>query len=199
MKNASTVSFKPAQYTIVATAGPGGTISPSGNVSVPCGADQTFNINPDAGYVILDVVVNGNSVGAVPTYTFTNVSQDGEMMCNFKIPLSAPDYEPDQWNNGKGNPPVPDKNQYKNNCYRYAVNQRTATGGSARPGRKGGNNPPRGRPKKNPNPAYNCDAFKAALVADSMSISTKDAVCKNGYKIVHVVPAAANKSASDEK
>lgn len=62
--------------TITATANAGGTISPSGSVSVANGATQVFTITPDCGYEITDVLVNGASVGAVTSYTFTNVQSD---------------------------------------------------------------------------------------------------------------------------
>lgn len=61
------------RYTIAAEAGDGGSISPSGRVSVTAGADRTFTITADDGYVIADVIVDGESMGAVSTYTFENV------------------------------------------------------------------------------------------------------------------------------
>ena len=67
--DSSTVS----SYTIKASAGNGGIISPSGNVSAKRGDDQTFVINPVNGYRIADVIVDGKSVGAVSLYTFENV------------------------------------------------------------------------------------------------------------------------------
>ena len=60
-------------YTIKASAGDGGSISPSGNVRVDRGDDQTFRITAENGYVIADVLVDGESVGAVSSYTFENV------------------------------------------------------------------------------------------------------------------------------
>ena len=60
-------------YTIKATAGVNGAISPSGSVSVRSGKDQTFTITPDKGYAISDVKIDGKSVGAVKSYTFENV------------------------------------------------------------------------------------------------------------------------------
>ena len=60
-------------YTIKATAGTGGSISPSGNVSVREGRDQTFTITPDKGYAVANVKIDGKSIGAVKTYTFENV------------------------------------------------------------------------------------------------------------------------------
>ena len=60
-------------YTIKATAGAGGSISPSGSVSVREGRDQTFTITPDKGYAVANVKIDGKSIGAVKSYTFENV------------------------------------------------------------------------------------------------------------------------------
>ena len=60
-------------YTIKATTGTGGSISPSGNVSVREGRDQTFTITPDKGYAVSNVKIDGKSIGAVKSYTFENV------------------------------------------------------------------------------------------------------------------------------
>ena len=62
-------------YTIKATAGAGGSISPSGNVSVREGRDQTFTITPDKSYAVSNVKIDGKSIGAVKSYTFENVSR----------------------------------------------------------------------------------------------------------------------------
>ena len=61
------------RYTIEASAGHGGGISPDGRVRVSRGSDKTFRITPDAGYEIADVLVDGESVGAVDKYTFESV------------------------------------------------------------------------------------------------------------------------------
>ena len=62
-------------YTIKATAGTGGSISPSGNVSVREGRDQTFTITPDKGYAVSNVKIDGRSIGVVKSYTFENVKR----------------------------------------------------------------------------------------------------------------------------
>ena len=62
-------------YTIKATAGTGGSISPSGDVSVREGGDQTFTITPDKGYAVSRVKIDGKNIGAVKSYTFENVSR----------------------------------------------------------------------------------------------------------------------------
>ena len=60
-------------YTIKATAGVNGSISPTGNVSVREGRDQAFTITPDKGYAVANVKIDGKSIGAVKSYTFENV------------------------------------------------------------------------------------------------------------------------------
>lgn len=77
--SSSTVS----SYTIKASAGNGGIISPSGNVSVKRGDDQTFSINPINGYRISDVIIDGKSVGAVSTYTFDSVKANHTIQVKF--------------------------------------------------------------------------------------------------------------------
>lgn len=75
----STVS----SYTIKASAGNGGIISPSGNVTVARGKDQSFTINPINGYRISDVIVDGKNVGAVSTYTFDSVKANHTIQVKF--------------------------------------------------------------------------------------------------------------------
>lgn len=60
-------------FTITASAGAGGSISPSGSVPVTYGSSQAFAIALDSGYTISDVLVDGVSVGPVYGYTFINV------------------------------------------------------------------------------------------------------------------------------
>jgi hypothetical protein len=70
------VTVNPAAltYAITASAGANGAISPSGTVTVASGANQTFTITPNAGYVVAGVTVDGVAKGALTTYTFTNVT-----------------------------------------------------------------------------------------------------------------------------
>src|SRR5258705_9054473 len=60
-------------------------IAPSGAVTVACGSDQSFTITPAACYHIADVLVDGVSVGAVASYTFTNVTADHTIDASFAI------------------------------------------------------------------------------------------------------------------
>ncbi len=72
-------------YTITSSAGANGSISPSGAVNVNYGGSQTFTITPNTGYRVVDVVVDGASVGAVTSYTFTNVMANHTIVANFAI------------------------------------------------------------------------------------------------------------------
>ena len=72
-KSSSSGGWYDSYYTIKATAGTGGSISPSGNVSVREGRDQTYTITPDKGYAVANVKIDGKSIGAVKSYTFENV------------------------------------------------------------------------------------------------------------------------------
>ncbi len=67
--------FYYSYYTIKATAGDGGAVSPSGDIRVREGRDQTFTITPDEDHVIADVKIDGKSIGAVESYTFENVGK----------------------------------------------------------------------------------------------------------------------------
>jgi hypothetical protein len=70
-------------FTITASAGTGGTISPSGAVSVPYGYAKYFSIRPNTGYKISKVLVNGVSVGAVTSYRFDNVINNHTISATF--------------------------------------------------------------------------------------------------------------------
>ena len=63
-------------YTIKASAGTNGSISPAGWCSVVENGNQTFTFTPDKGYTVAKVLVDGKSVGAVKSYTFKNVTKD---------------------------------------------------------------------------------------------------------------------------
>lgn len=71
-------------YTIEATAGSNGSISPSGKTAVVSGEDATFVITPDSGYRVADVLVDGKSVGAVRSYTFENVKANHTISVTFE-------------------------------------------------------------------------------------------------------------------
>ena len=68
-----TAAFATDTFTISAVAGAHGGITPA-TASVAAGGDQTFTITPDANYHVTDVLVDGQSVGPVSSYTFNNVT-----------------------------------------------------------------------------------------------------------------------------
>ena len=78
-------------FTIQATAGAGGSINPSGSVSVIYGGSQTFAMTANTDYHIVDVTVDGSSVGAVSSYSFTNVQADHTISATFApVPTPTP-------------------------------------------------------------------------------------------------------------
>ncbi|HNY63701.1 MAG TPA: T9SS type A sorting domain-containing protein, partial [Bacteroidales bacterium] len=71
-------------YTITATAGPHGTITPSGDVTVNQGASQTFTFTPEAGYLIDVVLVDNVPQIPVPeSYTFENIQANHTIHVDF--------------------------------------------------------------------------------------------------------------------
>ncbi|HET9327784.1 MAG TPA: FG-GAP-like repeat-containing protein [Candidatus Eisenbacteria bacterium] len=70
-------------HSITASAAAGGSITPSGTVPVAEGADRQFQIVPAQNFGILDVLVDGVSVGAVSSYTFEDVSADHTIHATF--------------------------------------------------------------------------------------------------------------------
>jgi len=71
-----TATFTLKTYTINASAREGGTVSPSGSLTVGHDGRQSITITPDECYRIADVIVDGTSVGTDPFYTFRFVSAD---------------------------------------------------------------------------------------------------------------------------
>jgi triacylglycerol esterase/lipase EstA (alpha/beta hydrolase family) len=63
----------------------GGSITPSGTISIDYGRDQTFTIAPNTGYHVKEVKVDGSSVGAVSSYTFKNITVNHTMEAAFEI------------------------------------------------------------------------------------------------------------------
>ena len=86
----NSVTYTLPTYTINASAGTGGTISPSGAVTVIQGANQTFKIEPNSGYIVSDVLVDSVSQGRKNSYPFTNVTADHTIVASFDGGWSAP-------------------------------------------------------------------------------------------------------------
>lgn len=77
-------------YTINASAGANGSISPSGSTSVIQTGSKTFTITPASGFKVEDVLVDGSSVGAVTSYTFSNVTGNHTISASFKSSFNMP-------------------------------------------------------------------------------------------------------------
>ncbi len=101
-------------YTVTAGSGSGGTISPSGTSQVSFGESITYTITPDDCHVVENVIVNGDILGPMESYTFDSVMTNNTIRVNFvpEIELLAPLGEevypsseniPIQWRvNGRG-------------------------------------------------------------------------------------------------
>jgi hypothetical protein len=76
-------TFVAQTSTVTASAGTGGTISPTGTTSVNYGANQTYTITPSTGYSVASVTVDGASVGAITAYTFSNVTANHTITATF--------------------------------------------------------------------------------------------------------------------
>jgi hypothetical protein len=75
--------FSIITYSVVASSGPNGIVTPSGTSVVNCGSNITYTITPDPAYTVNDVLVDGNSVGAVTSYTFTAVGTNHTISATF--------------------------------------------------------------------------------------------------------------------
>ena len=71
-------------FTITANAGSGGSISPSGTVTVNRAASQSFTITPSSGFNVSSVTVDGVNVGTVTTYNFSNVQANHTISAAFQ-------------------------------------------------------------------------------------------------------------------
>lgn len=81
-------------YNITSSAGDNGSIEPEGEIFVEEGQDRTFTITPSKGYKINEVIVNGNSIGIVEEYTFTNIKKDNTIEVKFKKKYTPPSTSP---------------------------------------------------------------------------------------------------------
>jgi len=78
---------------ITASASSGGSITPSGAVSVNIGSSPSFSISANAGYHVANVVVDGVSVGPVYGYEFSNVSADHTISAAFAANATIPSWD----------------------------------------------------------------------------------------------------------
>ena len=88
------VTFAPTELSITASAGEGGSISPSGTTKVKYGEDKSYTITPNEGYEIQSVTVDGQNKGKITSYTFNDVKEGHTISATFvkktfKITASA--------------------------------------------------------------------------------------------------------------
>jgi uncharacterized repeat protein (TIGR01451 family) len=79
------VTFAINTYTVTTTVTGGGTITPSGTVSIAYGASQTFKFAANTGYYIVDVLYDGNSQGPLDSLKLTNVTANHTIHAAFAI------------------------------------------------------------------------------------------------------------------
>jgi hypothetical protein len=87
---AVTATFTQNSYVITSSAGSGGVISPSGAVSVAGGLSKSFTITPNSGYQVSGVLVDGVSVGAVSSFSFSNVQATHTIVASFSPVQNTP-------------------------------------------------------------------------------------------------------------
>jgi len=83
------VLFDGRTFVIDAQSGTGGMIAPFGKVTVTANENKTFMIIPNQNYVIKDVIIDGLSVGAIPSYTFTNILNNHTIVATFEKEIST--------------------------------------------------------------------------------------------------------------
>jgi hypothetical protein len=79
-------------YSIVATPGTGGSITPSGSVTLFEGSDQTYEITPSRDFRVLDVVVDNYSLGAINEFTFSNITSNHTLSVRFTTSIDVKAY-----------------------------------------------------------------------------------------------------------
>ncbi|MBI5633515.1 MAG: choice-of-anchor D domain-containing protein [Nitrospirae bacterium] len=79
-----TANFSINSYDITSSAGAGGTITPSGSITVDHGTNQTYAITPNSGYAIADVLIDGISAGAIASYTFSSITSGHTIEASFR-------------------------------------------------------------------------------------------------------------------
>jgi len=80
-------TFSVATYTINASAGTGGSITPSGTITKNYGTSQAFAIAANPGYAVANVTVDGVPQGPITGYTFSNITANHTISAAFAKPV----------------------------------------------------------------------------------------------------------------
>ena len=106
------VADNTTSYTITATAGQGGSITPDGANAVFSGGNLNFTITSDSLYSISDVLIDNVSAGAVTSYNFTNVVSN-HTIAAFFVTTPVPTISTNVSNlSFEGTPGIPTTSQY---------------------------------------------------------------------------------------
>jgi hypothetical protein len=86
-------AFAQAAWPIYASSGDGGSISPAGTVYVPDGGSALFTFIPAPGYMVYQVIIDGNVAAAgVPGITLQAVHGQHSILVTFTPAAVVPDY-----------------------------------------------------------------------------------------------------------
>lgn len=77
-------AFNLKTYTIKASSGKGGAISPSGTSLADSGSYKTYIFTPSNGYCISSVKIDGISISPIASYTFNNIKANHTISVSFK-------------------------------------------------------------------------------------------------------------------
>ena len=84
--------WEPLEFSITASAGQNGTISPIGTTSIIYGESKTFTFTPNAGYKVADIQIDGISLTEIDFtnavnngYTFSNVLSNHRIHVEFRV------------------------------------------------------------------------------------------------------------------
>ena len=86
--NSISVTFDPIVWTVTATSGPNGSISPGGSTTLSCGDTLLFTMTPDPCYEVAAIFVNGINVGAAETYTVQSDIDDDQSITVVFSPIT---------------------------------------------------------------------------------------------------------------
>ena len=82
--------YETTSYTVKASAGEGGTITPSGDVLVAHGNSAVFTITPEKGYHVKEVLADNKAVALTDNqYTFTDVKEPHTISASFEKDITT--------------------------------------------------------------------------------------------------------------